>query len=227
MARSNEARSRERVGSVLRPDRGQKPQPTANLFQYDSLNHFGFNLRFHFLARMFQRPLFTVPFRYGLIGGAIGCVVIASLYYMGRHPFLLPIIFDFRIVMFSVFIFLSLKEVRDYYQAGTLFFWQGMIGSYVFIGTSAIIGSIFTWCMAKWEAHFLSSYLLKLEDQMEIFRQQIEESVGAEAYQQQLAKLPGTSAFDLASDYFLKSLIIGLFLTIIISVILRKQTQTQ
>ena len=176
---------------------------------------------------MFQQPLFKIPFRYGLIGGVIGCVVISSLYYMGRHPFLLPVIFDFRIVMFAIFIFLSLKEVRDYYQQGTLFFWQGMIGSYVFIGTSAIIGSVFTWCLATWNANFLPSYVSKLKDQMEIFRKQIEESVGAEAYQQQLAKLPGTSALDLAGDYFLKSLIIGLFLTIIISVILRKQTQTQ
>jgi len=199
----------------------------SNLRTDDWLNHFGFNPRFHFLARMFQHPLFKVPFRYGLIGGAIGCVVIASLYYMGRHPFLLPVIFDFRIVMFSVFIFLSLKEVRDYYQQGTLFLWQGMIGSYVFIGTSALIGSVFTWCLATWDHQFLPSYLSKLEEQMEVFRKQIEESVGVQAYQEQLAKLPSTSALDLAGDYFLKSLIIGLFLTIIISVILRKQTQTQ
>ncbi|MBI1768221.1 MAG: DUF4199 domain-containing protein [Bacteroidetes bacterium] len=176
---------------------------------------------------MFQHPLFKIPFRYGLIGGVLGCMVIASLYYMGRHPFLLPVIFDFRIVIFSVFIFLCLKEVRDYYQEGNLFFWQGMIGGYVFIGTSAVIGSIFTWFIARWDSNFLPSYISRLQQQMTGFQKQIEESVGAEAYQQQLAKLPGTSALDLAGDYFLKSLIIGLFLTIIISVILRKQTQTQ
>jgi hypothetical protein len=176
---------------------------------------------------MFQNPLLKVPFRYGVIGGLLGCVVIASLYYMGRHPFLLPVIFDFRIVIFSVFIFLCLKEVRDFYQQGNLLFWQGMIGSYVFVGTSAVIGSVFTWCLAKWDAHFLPSYITKLQEQMKNFQKQIEESVGVEAYQQQLTKLPDTSALDLAGDYFLKSLIIGLFLTIIISVLLRKQTQTQ
>jgi len=176
---------------------------------------------------MFQHPLFKIPFRYGLIGGVLGCIVIASLYYMGRHPFLLPVIFDFRIVIFSVFIFLCLKEVRDYYQQGNLLFWQGMIGSYVFIGTSAVMGSVFTWGLAKWDSHFLPSYISNLQEQMRNFQKQIEESVGAQAYQEQLAKLPGTSALDLAADYFLKSLIIGLFLTIIISVVLRKQTQTQ
>ena len=176
---------------------------------------------------MFQHPLFKVPFRYGLIGGVLACVVIASLYYMGRHPFLLPLIFDFRIVTFSVFIFLCLKEVRDYHQQGNLFFWQGMMGSYVFIVTSAAMGSVFTWGLAKWDSRFLPSYISSLQEQMKNFQKQIEESVGVEAYQQQMAKLPGTSALDLAGDYFLKSLIIGLFLTIIISVILRKQTQTQ
>src|SRR5258707_13498005 len=105
---------------------------------------------------MFQHPLFKVPFRYGLIGGVLVCVVIATLYYMGRHPFLLPLIFDFRIVIFSVFIFLSLKEVRDYHQQGNLFFWQGMIGSYVLIGTSEVMGSLFTWGMTRWVAAFLS-----------------------------------------------------------------------
>jgi len=101
------------------------------------------------------------------------------------------------------------------------------MGSYVFVATSAIIGSVFTWSLAKWDSYFLPSYITKLEEQMEVFRKQIEESVGTEAYQQQLAKLPGTTALDLAADYFLKSLIIGLFLTIVIAVILRKQSQTQ
>src|SRR5437879_3853156 len=150
---------------------------------------------------MFQHPLFKIPFRYGLIGGVLGCAVIASLYYMGRHPFLLPVIFDFRIVIFSVFIFMSLKEVREYHQQGNLFFWQGMAGSYVFIGTSAIMGSIFTWCLARWDANFLPSYITKLIEQMSSFQKQIIESVGAEAYQQQMEKLPSTTAFDLASDY--------------------------
>jgi len=176
---------------------------------------------------MLQNPLFKVPFRYGFIGGVLGCAVLASLYYMGRHPFLLPVIFDFRIVIYAVFVFMSLKEVRDYYQQGNLFFWQGMLSSSVLVGTSALMGSIFTWCMARWDANFLSSYISKLAEQMKGFQKQIVESVGAEAYQQQMAKLPSTTAFDLASDYFLKSMIIGLFLTIIISVILRKQTQPE
>ncbi|HCW06851.1 MAG TPA: hypothetical protein DGG95_05745, partial [Cytophagales bacterium] len=93
--------------------------------------------------------------------------------------------------------------------------------------TSVIIGSIFTMALAIWNKEFVSSYISKLQEQMTQFPKEIIESVGKEVYQQQLAKLPTTTAFDLASDYFLKSMIIGLFLAIIISVILRKQTQPQ
>ncbi len=173
-----------------------------------------------------QNPLFKIPFRYGLLGGLIGCIAIAVLYFIGRHPFLLPVIFDFRIIIFAVFIFFSLKEFRDFYQQGVLFFWQGIAGSYVFIITSALIGSSFTWGFAKWNSAFLPSYIEKLQQQMLGFKKEIITSVGNDAYNQQLAKLPFTSPLDLAGDYFLKSLIIGLFLAIIISVILRKQPKT-
>ena len=174
----------------------------------------------------FRNPLLKIPFRYGLLGGTVGSIAIAVLYFIGRHPFLIPVYFDFRIFIFAVFIFFCLKELRDYYQQGVLFFWQGMVGSYVFIVTSALIGSGFTWCFARWNAGFLPSYIEKLQQQMLGFREEIIRSVGAEAYNQQLNKLPSTSPMDLAGDYFLKSLIIGLFLAIIISVILRKQPQT-
>jgi len=173
-----------------------------------------------------KSPLLKVPFRYGLLGGVIGSIVIVVLYFIGRHPFLLPVIFDFRIILIAVFIFFSLKELRDYHLRGVLFFWQGMIGSYVFIITSALIGSLFTWGFAKWNGSFLPSYIEKLQQQMLTYKDQIITSVGTDAYNQQLAKLPSTSPFDLAGDYFLKSMIIGLFLAIIMSVILRKQPKT-
>ena len=173
-----------------------------------------------------KSPLFRIPFRYGVLGGIIGSLVIAVLYYIGRHPFLLPVIFDFRVILFAVFIFLGLKELRDYHQQGVLFFWQGMVGSYVFLMTAALIGSGFTWCFARWNAGFLPSYIEKLQQQMLGYREEIIRSVGVDAYTQQLTKLPSTSPLDLAGDYFLKSMIIGLFLTIIMSVLLRKQPKT-
>ena len=48
-------------------------------------------------------------------------------------------------------------------------------------------------------------------------------SIGDEAIQKSLEILPTTTIFDLALDYFLKSLPYGIFLTIIISLILRRK----
>ena len=174
-----------------------------------------------------KSPLFKVPFRWGLVGGVIASIAIAVLFFSGQHPFLIPAIFDFRIILFGVFIFFSLKELRDYYLQRLLFFWQGMIGSFVFITTSALIGSIFTWCFAKWNDNFLPSYIEKLHAQLVSYKEEIIKSVGVETYNQQLAKLSLTSPLDLASDYFLKSMIIGLFLAIVVTTILRKQPKTE
>jgi hypothetical protein len=171
-------------------------------------------------------PLLRVPFRYGLLGGVIGSIVIAVLFFSGQHPFLLPVIFDFRIIVFAVFIFFSLREVRDYHLRGVLFFWQGIVGSYVVIFTSALVGSLFTLSLGEWSSTFLSSYVEKERQEMMNYKDQIISSVGADAYNQQLNKLPLTSSWDLASDYFLKSIIIGLFLAILISVFVRKQPKT-
>ncbi len=175
---------------------------------------------------MLNNPLFKIPFRYGLLGGLTGSIAITVLYFMGRHPFLLPIVLDFRIIIFSVFIFFSLREVRDYFQEGILYFWQGMVGSYVVIIVSGIIGALFTLALATWNSQFVPSYIEKLEKQMQGYKDEIIKSVGIEAYNQQLAKLPLTSPFDMASDYFLKSLIIGLFLAIVFSVIVRRTPKT-
>lgn len=174
-----------------------------------------------------DKPLVKVPLRYGLIGGVIASAMVATLYFMGKHPLLLPVIFDFRILLFAVFIFFSLKEVRDYYFQGILFFWQGMIGSYVFLLVSGVMGSVFVWGMATWSKGFLPGYIEKLVQQLSERKAEFVKAVSQEVYDQQMAKLPSTTAWDLASDYFLKSMIIGLFLTVIISVVIRQTPKNQ
>ncbi|MBS1485952.1 MAG: DUF4199 domain-containing protein [Bacteroidetes bacterium] len=176
---------------------------------------------------MYNHPLFKIPFRFGLVAGMLGSLVVWVLYYMGKHPFLIPILMDFRIVIYAIFIFMALKIVRDNYLQGTLFFWQGMVGSYVFLITAGLVGALATLGLAFWQKDFLMSYIRSTQMQMTHFKKEFVDNIGSAAYEQQMGQLTNTSAFALASDYFLKSLFIGLFLTIIISVILRKQKQTQ
>lgn len=170
-----------------------------------------------------MNPLIKVPVRYGIIAGVLGAILVAGLYYMGRHPYLIPVFFDFRIVLFGVFIFFSLKEVRDYYQEGVLYFWQGLIGSFLFTTSFAIVASTLIGLFILAFPEFLSDYIALSLEQLRGLPQDVIDRIGKEVYERNLQLLPSTNTTDLASLYFWQSFMIGLFISIILSVILRRQ----
>ena len=168
-------------------------------------------------------PMVTVALKYMAFGSLLSILLILALFYAQRHPLLMPPILDFRILIFGVFIFFSLKEFRDYLNGGILYFWQGMsVGMLCYLGM-ALLGSLFILIFGWIEPGFLDSYIIIATSQLESNKEQFLEAIGKEAYNTALAELPLTTVTDLAVDYFLKSIPVGLFLTIIIAVILRRQ----
>jgi Protein of unknown function (DUF4199) len=170
-------------------------------------------------------PLARVPLRYGLLVGVLGFVLVVVLYYINRHPFLVPVFFDFRVVLFGVLFFFSLKELREYHFNGLLFFWQGLAACFVFISSYALISSSLIWAFGLLVPNFVQKYIQLFLDQVKTFPPEIIERIGKEAYQLNLQALPETTAFDLAFLYFWQCFVIGFFVSIIISVILRRQPQ--
>ena len=83
--------------------------------------------------------------RNGLIAGVLGFSLLLALYYMGKHPFLFPIYFDFRFILLSIFIVMTLKEFRDDYQEGILYFGQAMMSSFLFTLVFAFVTSLLIW----------------------------------------------------------------------------------
>lgn len=167
-------------------------------------------------------PLVSIPARYGFLAGLLGVAMIIVLFYAGRHPFLIPPVLDFRIILFAVLIFFALREYREYANQGVLYFWQGIVGSYSFIIAFAILGTIAVIVFGSFVPEFVTSYITRMTDMMVQSKANIIEAVGAEAYEIQLKNMPQTTVYTLAADYFLKSLVIGLFLSVIISVIARR-----
>lgn len=80
-----------------------------------------------------------------------------------------------------------------------------------------VFGSIF-------EPELVGAYITQMTDQINSFEKEMIESIGKEAINKSLQLLSSTNILDLAIDYFIKSLPYGVFLTIIISLILRKKT---
>ena len=162
--------------------------------------------------------------RYGVLGAAITVAALIALYYLGRHPLLIPLAFDLRIIVFALFILIAVREYRNDLNKGTLHFWEGLsigLACYVLI---AFIASLTMWLFGGIiEKAFVTDYIQqsmdRLQDNRDVYLQSIEEKRLDAA----INALPSTSAGDLAFDYFLKSLPIGFILTLIITLFFRRQ----
>lgn len=173
-------------------------------------------------------PLVGVPLRYGLIAGLIGSIFLIILYYIGNHPLLIFPFFDPRIILFIVFIFFSLKELRDYYFSGILYFWQGMISCFILALVFAILVSGMLTVFASAEPDFIHDYVVKFTERARAnYPQEAIERIGKEQFEQNLRDLPKTATpFSLGITYFFWSMVISFFISTIISVILRRQPKT-
>ncbi len=167
-----------------------------------------------------------VSARYGSLGGILSFMLLLIMFYIGRHPLLVSPLLDFRIFLFGIFIFFALKEFRDYYQGGVLYFWQAMIGSLVVVMLASIIGATALLIFGSVDKTFLSQYIAQVTEYLKTFPPEDIERIGKETYERNLASLPATNMSTLAITYFIQGLVIGFFISIILSVILRRQPKT-
>jgi Protein of unknown function (DUF4199) len=168
-------------------------------------------------------PWVVIAVRNGLISGAVGMAMLLGLYFMGRHPFLIPPYLDFRIILFGVMLFFTLKEFRDYSQGGILYFWQGMFMSMVFTAVFALVGFVVIWIFSVLRPEFLSSFIAQKMEELKLIPAEIVKRIGQEDFDRVAKALPATRGFDLAYLYFWQSFGISFFVSVIISVILRRQ----
>ena len=73
------------------------------------------------------------------------------------------------------------------------------------------------------EPGLVDQYITGMQEQIVAGKENLNNSIGEEAYSKTLEILPSTTIFDLALDYFLKSWPLGLFLIIVITLISRKK----
>jgi hypothetical protein len=173
-----------------------------------------------------MKQLVKVSIRYGVLAAIIGCGILVALYYMDRHPFVIPVYADFRIILFSIFIFFTLREIRDYYQNGVLYFAHGIIASLLFTAVYAILSSVSVYLFATAVPDFITAYIDLSIQQLKSLPADVIEKIGSDVYTRNLAALPSTRPLDLALLYFWQSFLISLFLSVILSVVLRRQPKT-
>jgi hypothetical protein len=170
-----------------------------------------------------MNPLIKVPLRYGLLAGTVGSILLIALYYLGRHPLLIPPYADFRIILFVVFILFTLRELRDYHYNGILYFWQGIIASFIFTVCFAVVTGIFIVSFMQLVPAFLSDYVSLTLVQLRTLPEEAIEKIGKDVYERNIEMLPSTNGVMLGLTYVFQSFVISLFISIILSVTLRRQ----
>lgn len=170
--------------------------------------------------------LFRISIRYGIVGGIIAFVLLVIMFYTGRHPLTVSPFLDFRLLLIGIFIFFSLKEFRDYDQDGTLYFSQAMLGGFVVIFTLSALASILLLAFGSLENDFVVLYIEQVTAYVKAFSKEDIARLGKDIYQRNLDALPSTNISTLAITYFIHGLVIGFFVNIILSVILRRQPKS-
>jgi uncharacterized membrane-anchored protein YitT (DUF2179 family) len=170
-----------------------------------------------------RSPLISIGLTWGALAGTLTIVLVAAMYYIGRHPLMVSPFMDFRILLLGVCVFFSLREFRDGHQNGALFFWQGMVGSFIMVVVASTIASILLLAFCSFESSFIPSYVKAMTEYLKTFPPEDIVRIGKDVYQRNLDQLPATNSKQIASLYFMQSLMIGFFVSIILSVILRKE----
>ncbi len=171
---------------------------------------------------MMKNQLIAVPIRFGSIAGALTIILFLVLYSMEVNPLVEARVVD--LVLIPMFLYFGLKDFRDYRNAGVLHYWQGMTVGVIIYLLMALVSSV--WIMSFLEfidPDLLSKYILDRAELLEGSKLQIVEQMGEQAYLESKEEIQTITSLDLALDDFLKKSIIGLMLTIMISVILRKK----
>jgi Protein of unknown function (DUF4199) len=167
--------------------------------------------------------LLRIAARYGAVAGIVAFVLLVAMYYLGRHPLMTSPFLDFRILLFGIFVFFTLKEFRDYEQDGVLYFSQAMLGGLTVVMVTSIITSSLLFLFGKWEDRFVSDYVTQVTAYLNSFSKEEINRIGKDVYVRNLGALPATNISNLAITYFVHGLLIGFFVNIVLSVISRRE----
>ena len=85
------------------------------------------------------------------------------------------------------------------------------------------MASLLLLVFCEFESTFMPSYIEAMTAYLKTFPKEDIERIGKDIYERNLALLPSTNPKQVAGLYFAQSIMIGLFVSIILSVILRKQ----
>jgi hypothetical protein len=170
----------------------------------------------------FDNPLFKVPAKFGVFGAAMIIIMFFIFHFSGSNPLTEMGFVDFFII--PIFLFFGIKEFKDSYNQKLLEYWEGMTAGFVVYITIAILTSLFIFLFINLsESDIVDNYIVNKLEILEDKKDGIIEEMGEETYLRSKEGITSISIFDITLDNFLKKTFIGLLLTIMIAVIMRRK----
>ena len=109
---------------------------------------------------------------------------------------------------------------------GILSYAEGMIGSFLFVTIYGVIVSLAILLFEIAIPQFLVDYISLSIEKLKALPPDIVERIGKNEVDRNLETMPSTDIYELPVLYLFQSFVIGFFISIILSVILRRQPKT-
>jgi hypothetical protein len=161
-------------------------------------------------------------YKFGLVGGLFSIFAFVLLSFLKSDPTNLSLIFGYVISPFALF--LAIKFFKEYSNSGLLSFSEGMSVGFVTYCLIAIISGLGVLIYL-----YLSPELFEeiKNSKLEVLlknQNTITQEMGLNPYESTLLNIKQMTIWDIAFNEGIWKIIPGLFFTIIISIILRKNT---
>lgn len=166
---------------------------------------------------------FKTAYQFGGLGGVFSVFSFILLTWLNPDPTNLNLVFGYLIT--PIAIFLAIKYFKEYSNEGLLSFSEGMTVGFVTYVLLGLISGLGIWFILLISSDLFDKIQLSKLEVLSDNSEMIISQVGKESFQTTLLSIQEMVPIDVALNDTLWKIIPGLFFTIIISIILRKQTK--
>ncbi|GMQ30443.1 DUF4199 domain-containing protein [Algoriphagus confluentis] len=159
-------------------------------------------------------------YQFGVLGGILSFLSFLVLSFVYEDPTNLNLVFGYLIT--PIAIFLAIKFFKDYTNAGYLSFAEGMTMGFMTYFLIGSISAVTIWAFLSFSPELFESIRESKWDVMQENKETILSQVGEDSYLATQKSLNLMSTWDVAFNDGLWKIIPGMFFSIIISIILRK-----
>ena len=163
---------------------------------------------------------FSSAYKFGGIAGALSIIAFVALSFLYPDPTNLNLIFGYIITPIAVF--LAIKFFKEYSNSGYLSFAEGMSVGFVTYMLEAISSLAGIWLVLLLHPDLFNQIKESKLDVLATNKDSILAQVGQDSFNMTLESIKNMVQLDVALNDALWKIIPGLFFTIIISIILRK-----